>query len=858
MDEMFFESIVKNSPMAYAYHKIILNEEGTPCDYIFLDVNSAFEEMSGMKRENMIGKKVTEAMPDIQGDSFDWIKVYGKVALNGGMEEYERYSEVLDRWYRVYVYSPEPYYFVVNFMDISKERKQVEERDQLMEILRERDLEFHFIIENLPFCLGMVQLDGTFLYINPSGQALYELEEATYYGQSIIPYWEESKEWIRFVEAVKVTGLIRDYEMNLKMPSGKVFWAIGIGMLFQYQGKVCILLAQYDITQRRQAEKALMESEEKFRSIFEYASESILIVQNSRIQINNPMFSNLLGYSKEELFDKPFLELVHEEDRPKAKEVYYERLSGEEPEKRPQYRVVCKDGSIVWVEVNGVRAKWLDKPAIEYFLVDITEQKKVEDALRASEERLRMIMGFSSDVTWIFNFDQLKLTYVSPSIFHFLGYHPEELMKMNPVDLVPNEFRLKTKQILIQNIKEFMAKPEESNTYTIELQNIHKDGKRIWTEMSSKNRYNDKMEVEIVSSSRNIEERKHAQQEVLYLSYHDQLTGLYNRRYYEEELRRMDTKNNLPITMILADVNGLKLTNDAFGHMTGDLLLKRTVEIFHQNSRCGDIIARIGGDEFVFLLSRTNKEEAEEMISRMKAAMAKEKVENGILSVSFGSATKTMADQDIYYIFSEAENAMYQQKLKESISMRNQTIQIITDTLFRDNQEEEVHNRRVSELCKELAIAMELGEDMIHHVTVAGFYHDIGKIGLDKHIISKMEPMTEEEWIQFRRHPEKGYQILKSSAEFAQAAQYVLSHHERMDGNGYPQGISGEDIPLPARILSVADAYDTMRNPRGYHEKWSQEDAVRELLKNAGTQFDEAVVRIFVDMVLRQSLEGFK
>jgi HD-GYP domain-containing protein (c-di-GMP phosphodiesterase class II) len=159
-------------------------------------------------------------------------------------------------------------------------------------------------------------------------------------------------------------------------------------------------------------------------------------------------------------------------------------------------------------------------------------------------------------------------------------------------------------------------------------------------------------------------------------------------------------------------------------------------------------------------------------------------------------------------------------------------------------------------LCKELAIAMELGEDIIHHVTVAGFYHDIGKIGLDKHIISKKEPMTEEEWIQFRRHPEKGYQILKSSAEFAQAAQYVLSHHERMDGEGYPQGISGEDIPLPARILSVADAYDTMRNPRGYHEKWSREEAVGELIKHAGTQFDETVVRVFVTMVLGQSLEG--
>lgn len=855
MNDHFFESIVRNAPMAYAYHKIVLDEAGVPCDYYFLDVNTAYETMSGLKREEIIGKRVTEVMPAIGEESLDWIRVFGTAALQGRSKEFESFSVTFGRWLRVYVYSPEKYYLIANITDISIKRSQVVEGGQLRKLLKEKDSEFHFIIENLPFSLGVLRLDGTFLYMNQAGRSLYEFGEAAYSRKSIIKSFVDPEDWHRFVDKVHTSGVTSEFYMNLRTESGRVFWAISIGMIIKYHGKSSILLSQYDFTQRMHIEKALKESEEKFRMIFQNASESIMIVQNKRIQIYNPMLSQILGYSMEELMNKPFLEIIHEDDRARANLANDRRLSGEVLEKRIQYRVMHKDGTTAWVEANGVLIQWMEKPAIEYFLTNITEQKKAEDALRNSEKNLQMIMEFSSDVTWVFNFNQLKLKYVSPSVYHFLGFYPDELMKMDPALLIPNEFREKTKEMLIRSIKEFKEHSEVSKTYTIELQNIHKNGKRIWTEMSCKYRYNDNMEIEIVSSSRNIEERKHAQQEVLYLSYHDQLTGLYNRRFYEEELRRLDTKSNLPVTLILADVNGLKLTNDAFGHLTGDKLLKRAVEIFHQYSRCDDIIARIGGDEFVFLLPRTEQDEAQEMISRMKTAMAMENVDHGILSVSFGASTKTMEDQDIFYIFSEAENVMYQQKLKESNSMRNQTIHVIIEQLYRDNEEEEAHNRRVSEICNELATAMDLGDEIIHDITFAGLLHDIGKIGLDKEIISKMEPMTEEEWTQFKRHPEKGYQILKSSVEYAQAAQYVLSHHERMDGNGYPQGIRGNEIPFPARILSVADAYDTMIAPRGYHRKWNQEEAVEELINNAGTQFDESVVRAFVEKVLRKSFD---
>ena len=147
---------------------------------------------------------------------------------------------------------------------------------------------------------------------------------------------------------------------------------------------------------------------------------------------------------------------------------------------------------------------------------------------------------------------------------------------------------------------------------------------------------------------------------------------------------------------------------------------------------------------------------------------------------------------------------------------------------------------------------MDLDKETTNDIATAGFFHDIGKISVNKKILLKTMPLTEDEWVELKRHPEKGYQILKSSAEFAQAAQYVLCHHERIDGQGYPQGLSGEDIPLPAKILTVADAYHSMANAREYHKKLDQKEVIEELKRNAGTQFDVFVTHVFIEKVLHK------
>ena len=339
-----------------------------------------------------------------------------------------------------------------------------------------------------------------------------------------------------------------------------------------------------------------------------------------------------------------------------------------------------------------------------------------------------------------------------------------------------------------------------------------------------------------------------------YLSYNDQLTGLYNRRFFEEELNRLDVERNLPITLILGDVNGLKLINDSFGHLMGDDLLKKVAEAIKKGCREDDIIARLGGDEFVILLPKTDTLQAEQIVKRIKAAAAKEQVGSMDLSISFGFQTKKNVEESIREIFKKAEDFMYREKLFESPSMRGKAINAIINALHEKNEREEQHSQRVSELSKSIGEAIGLSDREVQELKTAGLLHDIGKIAIDENILNKPGKLTASEWREMRQHPEKGYRILSTINDMSEIADYVLYHHERWDGKGYPKGLKGEEIPLMSRILSVADAYDAMTSSRSYRSEVKEEVAIEELRKNAGIQFDPQIVSIFIQSVLNKQL----
>ncbi len=350
-------------------------------------------------------------------------------------------------------------------------------------------------------------------------------------------------------------------------------------------------------------------------------------------------------------------------------------------------------------------------------------------------------------------------------------------------------------------------------------------------------------------------ERHTFEKQIEVLSYHDQLTDLYNRRFFEEELHRLDTKRNLPVTVVIADVNGLKLTNDAFGHFQGDKLLQKAAEVFKKVCRADDIIARVGGDEFSILLPKTDSAEAARIVRRIQEAIALDTSENIILSVSFGFATKYEMEEAMVEVIKNAEDHMYGNKLSESIKTRSRTLEIIKKKLYGKNEREQRHSDQVSQLCGEIGRAMHMGPAQLEELETAGLLHDIGKIAIEERILNKNGELDHIEMAKVRRHSEIGYHILSSVSELAQVAHYVLAHQERWDGLGYPKQLRGEDIPLQSRIIALADAYDAMTGASPFRDAISPKEAALEIIKNAGTQFDPEIVRVFIEKVLNMRFE---
>jgi len=226
------------------------------------------------------------------------------------------------------------------------------------------------------------------------------------------------------------------------------------------------------------------------------------------------------------------------------------------------------------------------------------------------------------------------------------------------------------------------------------------------------------------------------------------------------------------------------------------------------------------------------------------------------VSISVGYETKYRKEEKIEDILKRAEDRMYNNKLFESPSMRGKTVDVIIKALFDKNEREEQHSERVSALCEKMGLVLNMPQYKVKELKTLGLVHDIGKIAIDETLLNKEGSLNREEWNEIKRHSEIGYRILSMVNEMSEVAGYVLCHHEKWDGTGYPRGLSGTQIPIEARIIAIADAYDAITSDRSYRKALSKEVALMELKNNAGTQFDSDLVQVFIEQVLVQNEEG--
>lgn len=437
---------------------------------------------------------------------------------------------------------------------------------------------------------------------------------------------------------------------------------------------------------------------------------------------------------------------------------------------------------------------------------------------------------------------------VNQSYLDLLGIEREDLKSFS-WDAVTHPDDRPASQVITERMMQ-----GERGPFNLDKRFIRKDGTVVWGNLSlCVFEPTEEDTLESLCMTIDITERKSEEDKVRFASTHDLLTGLYNRSHFEEYVGSFSSEGKLPLTVAFSDVNGLRIINEAFGREQGNLLLQNISSIILTHLGEGNYSARVGGDEIALILFNTNMEEAEQITKKISSEVSDLLVMGSVrTSISFGLCEMQNSTDDINEIIKYAEERVNTRKLMESHDIRGHAVYAIMNTLHEKNKREELHSRRVSTFCASLATALEMSDLEVSEMKLLGLMHDIGKIAICETILNKEGALTKSEWGEMKRHPEIGYRILTSVDDMASLSISVLAHHERYDGTGYPKGLKGLEIPLQARIIAIADAFDAMTSTRTYRECFTIDQAVQEIRDQSGSQFDPKLAKIFVEEVLNK------
>ncbi len=420
----------------------------------------------------------------------------------------------------------------------------------------------------------------------------------------------------------------------------------------------------------------------------------------------------------------------------------------------------------------------------------------------------------------------------------------EPYVFIEDVDKMPPEAHLDQADLKIEEIKSLLAIPMKMDGRVFGAYGYERVREKA--SLTESHVYLLTVVAELIAGAIN---RHRAEERIRHMSFHDYLTGLYNRYYLEEALAGLDGAGQMPLSIVMADLNGLKLVNDTYGQKAGDELLKRAAAILKASCRPGDIIARFGGDEFLLCLPRTAEKEALALMDKISSVFLRTGNDEVPISMTFGVAAKASAAEELSAVIRKAEDKMYRNKLTESRSGKSAVLKALLKTLAEKSHETEAHTRNMQEVAASIGQKLGLSASELHRLNLLITLHDIGKINIPEEVLTKPGTLSADEWELMKKHPESGYRIARATDEFAHVAEDILTHHERWDGTGYPQGLKGEEIPLLARITAVADAYEVMCNGRPYKKPMTPEEITAEFKRCAGRQFAPAPVEILLELI---------
>ncbi|MBR0597096.1 HD domain-containing phosphohydrolase [Sinanaerobacter chloroacetimidivorans] len=609
-------------------------------------------------------------------------------------------------------------------------------------------------------------------------------------------------------------------------------------------------------------DKKLRESETLFRTVFDQAPIGIAIGRNDEhggtlnteygVSIN-PMFERITGREEAELARVNWTEITHPDDVP-VDLAYFEKFkSGEIKGYEMDKRYLKPDGSVAWVHMMIAPLNLASNPKYNHICLieDITVRKDMEKALFDNERSKAVLLDNLPGMAYRCKTTRdWTMVFISQGCFQLTGYQTEQLLNNNELsfsELIVPEYR----ELLWEEWSRVLDLKEQ---FKSEYEIITAAGEKKWVLEIGQGVYGSDGMIEALEGIIiDITESKRNLLQIQYMNDHDSMTDLYNRRYFEEVKHLMDRESCLPLSIIVGDINGVRLINDAFGIEEGDRIIQETARIFRSCCRDGDVLARTGGDEFCMLLPNTEHYEVNETLKKIESCCEeynltlKDKAKSINLSIGYG--TKQNLDESIQSAEKEAEESMHKRKLLERSSYHSAIVSSIMATLYERSQETEEHAKRLACISKLIGEKMHLPKKSLDEIELFAMLHDIGKIGIDDRVLNKPGKLSEEEWVIMKKHPEIGYRIAMATTELQPIAEYVLTHHERWDGKGYPQGLTQESIPLISRILAVVDAFDAMTENRVYRKAMARDFALEEIRRNTGTQFDPDIVKIFSSVI---------